>query len=157
MAATDFVQESIAQALAIAVNNSLGVADTERGDLATLVTTAKDSLVNAINELSGQSGVQIDDAAASATTTYSGTKIDADIAAAISGLIDGADGALDTLNELAAALGDNPNFAATLTADVANRVRFDQAQTLTAAQQTQAQENIGVIPSTVDLAALITN
>jgi hypothetical protein len=35
--------------------------------------------------------------------------------ALITAVIDGAPGALDTLNELAAALGDDPNFAATLT------------------------------------------
>ena len=156
MAATDFVQESAAQDLATAVNNSLGVAATQRGDLATLVTTAKNSLVSAINELSGQ-GVQINDAAPSLTTAYSGTKIDTDIAAAVANIVDTAPGTLDTLNELAAALGDDPNFAATLTADVANRVRYDAAQTLTAAQQTQVQETIGIVPSVVDLAALITN
>ncbi|OYX99797.1 MAG: hypothetical protein B7Y80_09405 [Hyphomicrobium sp. 32-62-53] len=37
------------------------------------------------------------------------------VAAAIAALIDAAPGALDTLNELAAALGDDPNFAATIT------------------------------------------
>lgn len=35
--------------------------------------------------------------------------------AAISGLINGAPGALDTLKELADAMGDDPNFAATIT------------------------------------------
>lgn len=38
----------------------------------------------------------------------------------ISAVIDGAPGALDTLNELAAALGDDPNFAATVTTALAN-------------------------------------
>ena len=39
---------------------------------------------------------------------------------AISGLIDSAPGTLDTLNELAAALGDDPNFAATVTSQLTN-------------------------------------
>lgn len=43
------------------------------------------------------------------------------IAAAIDALVTGAPGALDTLNELAAALGDDPNFAATVTALVATK------------------------------------
>lgn len=37
------------------------------------------------------------------------------VAAAIAALVDAAPGTLDTLNELAAALGDDPNFATTLT------------------------------------------
>lgn len=40
----------------------------------------------------------------------------ADITAAIDALIASAPGTLDTLNEIAAALGDDPNFAATITA-----------------------------------------
>ncbi len=41
------------------------------------------------------------------------------VKAAIDALADAAPGALDTLNELAAALGDDPNFAATMTAALA--------------------------------------
>lgn len=40
--------------------------------------------------------------------------VGAAIAAAISGLVNGAGAALDTLNELAAALGNDPNFATTI-------------------------------------------
>lgn len=41
------------------------------------------------------------------------------INAALDQVIDGSPGSLDTLNELAAALGDDPNFAATVTAQIA--------------------------------------
>ena len=41
---------------------------------------------------------------------------------AISDLISGAPEALDTLNELAAALGDDPNFAATIAAEIGTKV-----------------------------------
>jgi len=41
------------------------------------------------------------------------------IEAGIADAIDGAPGALDTLNELAQALGDDPNFAATVTTSLA--------------------------------------
>ncbi len=56
----------------------------------------------------------------SAPTASSGTNTTqiattAFVASAIAGLIDAAPGALNTLNELAAALGDDPNFAATVT------------------------------------------
>ena len=71
------------------------------------------------------------------------------VKAALDALIGGAPGALDTLNELAAALGDNANFAATITAaialkaNIASVVRHDEAQALTIAQQYQARTNIG--------------
>jgi|TARA_R110000822_G_scaffold63911_15_gene157205 hypothetical protein len=44
---------------------------------------------------------------------------------AIAGLIDSSPGALDTLNELAAAIGDDANFGATTTAAIANRIDLD--------------------------------
>jgi len=44
------------------------------------------------------------------------------VAAAVAALIDGAPGAIDTLNELAAALGDDPNFAATVTSGLAGKL-----------------------------------
>lgn len=44
----------------------------------------------------------------------------ADAAAALEDLIDGAPGLLDTLNELAAAVGDDANFFSTVTTNIAN-------------------------------------
>ena len=41
---------------------------------------------------------------------------------AVSGLVDSAPSTLDTLNELAAALGDDPNFAATVTNNIGSKV-----------------------------------
>lgn len=126
---------------------------TKHGDLTALSTTAKGSLVAAINELYallGSSGAVIDDNAGDGATsvTWSADKIFDSIAAASAALknelIDGAGAALDTLNELADALNNDPNFAATIAGEIANRVRYDAAQTLTAAQQLQACTNIGV-------------
>jgi hypothetical protein len=45
----------------------------------------------------------------------------ADIAAAIASLLNSAPGALDTLNEIAVALGNDPNFAATITNALAGK------------------------------------
>lgn len=54
------------------------------------------------------------------------------ITTAINDLIGGAPGTLDTLNEIAAALGDDPDAATTLTAlATANEVHIDNAVTLT--------------------------
>lgn len=44
------------------------------------------------------------------------------VSTAIGNLIDGAPGAIDTLNELAAALGDDPNFATTVTNSLAGKL-----------------------------------
>ena len=126
-----------------------------QGSLSALTTTTKTSLVAAINELktavdaAAGGGVSIDDGAGDGATgvTWSANKIyDAIEAAKLAvknELTDGAAAALDTLSELAAALNNDPAFAATIAAEIANRVRYDAAQTLTAAQQTQARANIG--------------
>ena len=126
-----------------------------QGSLSALSTTAKNNLVAAINELktavdaAASGGVSIDDTAGNGNTgvTWSADKIFDTIEAAKlavkNDLTAGAAAALDTLSELAAALNNDPAFAATIAAEIANRVRYDAAQTLTAPQQTQARANIG--------------
>ena len=52
-------------------------------------------------------------------TTYDSTNASGQITTAINNLIDAAPASLDTLNELAAALNDDANFAATVTASIA--------------------------------------
>lgn len=93
------------------------------GTLANLTTDAKSTLVAAINELQSEinSLTQINDAVTSTTSTWSSTKIDSEIDAAVNALVDGAPGLLDTLNELAAALGDDANFATTVTTALAGK------------------------------------
>lgn len=54
--------------------------------------------------------------------SYTSEQVDNAISAAISGLINGAPGALDTLIELASALGNDPNFATTITNALATKV-----------------------------------
>lgn len=115
-------------------------------DLSALTTTNKTNLVAAINELKaalGDAGAAISDGTTATTTTWSSTKISSAITAALNALTTGAPGALDTLDELAAALGDDANFAGTVTTALGNRVRVDAAQGLTTPQQTQARANIG--------------
>ena len=53
---------------------------------------------------------------------YTNSQIDNAISAAINGLMNGAPGALDTLKELADAMGNDPNFAATLTNKLVTKV-----------------------------------
>lgn len=68
--------------------------------------------------------------------------------AAIDALVNGAPGSLDALNELAAALGNDPNFAATNAAALGNRLRVDAPQGLAAEQKTNARDNIDAIAAT---------
>lgn len=56
------------------------------------------------------------------TDARTAAQITAEIAASISALVDTAPGTLDTLNELAAALGDDPNFATTITDALATKL-----------------------------------
>lgn len=126
-------------------------------DLAALTTTAKTSLVAAINELqaevdalsSAEGGATISDGTTSTTTVWSSSKTSSQINTAVAALIDSSPGALDTLNELAAALGDDPNFAATINTALGHRVRTDTAtQGLTGAEQSNARANIAAAAET---------
>ena len=132
-------------ALAQAIGTDVKTLTTAVGSLGSLTTTAKSSLVVAINEIAqavtGASG--IDDSAVSGASTWSSNKINTEITGAISDLVGGAGTALDTLKELADALGNDPSFAATIATQIANRVRFDDVQVLTAPQKAQACDNIG--------------
>ena len=126
---------------------------TKQGDLTSLTTTAKGTLVAAINELKtalAGAGAAINDTAGNGATTvtWSADKIFDTIEAAKvavkADLTNGAAAALDTLNELAAALGNDPSFAATIATELGNRLRFDAAQVLTTPQKLQACTNLGI-------------
>lgn len=56
-----------------------------------------------------------------------------EVAAAVAALVDSSPAALDTLNELAAALGDDPNFATTMTNALAGKQPLDSDLTAIAA------------------------
>ena len=118
-------------------------------DLSALTTTQKTSLVAAINELKNAvdnvgSSITISDSTSSTTEVWSSSKVSSAIAQAKSDLVNGAGAALDTLAELASALGNDASFASTVTTALGYRLRFDAAQTLTAGQKTQACVNLGI-------------
>lgn len=104
----------------------------------------------------------INDAAASTSTAYSASKTDGQISAAVSALVNSSPAALDTLKELADALGDDADFATTMTTALGNRLRVDAAQGLTSGQKTQGQSNLDVYSKadigdpTTDFAAVFT-
>jgi hypothetical protein len=91
------------------------------GNVSGLATTAT-NLVGAINEVrttANSAAALIDDGAASATRVWSSTKTNTEITTAVSSLVNAAPGALDQLNELAAAIGNDANFATTLATSMA--------------------------------------
>jgi hypothetical protein len=99
-------------------------------NLSSLTTTEKASLVGAINELAGSIAAidvsaqiegYINDSATASDSLWSSSKINTEISNSVTSLVDGAPGVLDTLNELAAALGDDSNFASTVAAQIADK------------------------------------
>ena len=72
-----------------------------------------------------------------ATETYVGT--------AISNLVASSPATLDTLNELASALGNDPNFATTVSTSLGNRLRIDvDTQGLSGTQKQNGRTNLGL-------------
>jgi hypothetical protein len=133
---------------------------TNQGSLPTLTTTAKGSLVAALNELkasidaaSSALGAQIDDAATVANKTWSSSKINTSIGAAINALLDNAPAAFDTLKELADQMASDQTALNAITTALGVRVRADAAQAFTVPQQKQAAANIGLGDIDADLAA----
>lgn len=113
------------------------ISGANNGDVSGLTTTAT-NLTDAINEVktiadaAAGGGVSINDAATNTTQAWSSDKIDSEITAAINALLDGAPAALDTLNELAAAIADDATYAASITAALATKANasevYSQAQ-----------------------------
>ena len=131
---------------------------TNQGTLTELTTTDKTSLVKAINELKSSitNATSINDTSTSTSATWSSNKINTSINNAVSALVGGAGTTLDTLKELAAALGNDANFATTIATQMGKRVRVDAAQTFTVAEQAQGCANLGIGNPDTDLLAVYT-
>lgn len=81
---------------------------------------------------------------AAAARTAIGAQSAADVEARITTLINGAPGALDTLGEIAAKLGENDTAVGSIVNSLAKRVAVDSVQSFTAAETLQARNNISV-------------
>ncbi|CAN5753047.1 hypothetical protein BH11PSE12_BH11PSE12_08170 [soil metagenome] len=146
--------ESRLNALAQAIGTDIKSLSIKQGDLSSLNTTAKGNLVAAINEilLLAQSGSSlIDDASVSGVKTYSSTKVETQLTAAIAALRTelkaGAGAALDTFAELASALNNDASFSATIATSLSKRIRTDAVQTFSLAEKLQARQNIDALGS----------
>ena len=98
--------------------------------LSAVTSTAADSLVYVADTT--DSGSSFSGKKITKANLFSGYATESYVGTAISNLIDGAPAALDTLNELAAALGDDDDIAASLTTLIdANETHVDNLATLT--------------------------
>lgn len=99
-----------------------------------------------------EGALKIDDTTASTTTVYSSSKVESVVTASAQqvkdDLLNGAGTAYDTLKELGDLIKTNQDAIASLESIAAGHVRFDQAQTLTDEQKTQARTNIGAASAT---------
>ncbi|ECU8779206.1 phage tail protein, partial [Salmonella enterica] len=75
------------------------------------------------------------------------------VRSAIAALVDSSPGALDTLNELAAALGDDPNFATTMTNALAGKQPLDGTLTNLSGKDVPALLQYLGLGETINLAA----
>lgn len=106
------------------------------------------------NAISAGSGISISNGAISVDTSTIATKTYAETAAAdaVAAVIDSAPAALDTLNELAAAINDDASYASTVSTALGNRLRVDvNTQNLTSTQQNYALTNLGLTASLTEL------
>jgi len=88
----------------------------------------------------------------SATKVASQQSIKAYVDTEVAAVVASAPAALDTLNELAAALGDDANFATTTSTSLGNRLRVDtNSQGLSATQQGNAITNLGITASLAEI------
>ena len=127
-----------------AIGSDIKALKTAKGDLTALSTTAKNNLVEALNEI----------------FTLANTKASAsDITSAINSLKSeimgtGVPEALDTLKEIATYIQSDETLGVSLSTAITKRVRFDDVQTLTTPEKLQACTNIGVGNPDVDLVAV---
>lgn len=117
--------------------------------IGTTASTAKaGNYVPAWSEVTSKPAVIAAGADAATARTAIGAQSAADVDAKIAALVNGAGTTLDTLKELADALGGDANFATTMTTALGNRLRIDASQTLTETQRAFGRANLDVYSKT---------
>lgn len=126
-----------------AANSKAAINDTT----ASTTSTYSSTKINSAISTAVGAKPSIDDAAPSTSAVYSSSKVETRISDSVAALVGGAPAALDTLAELAAALGDSPDAITSINTALGLRVRVDAAQAFTAGQQAQGRSNIGAVSS----------
>ena len=114
------------------------------GNTETFITSTYDTSSDTV-ELTVPVKDEDDMTSNSATHLATQQSIKAYVDTEVAGLVDSAPGALNTLNELAAAINDDATFSATVTTALGNRLRVDTAsQGLSGTEQSNARTNLNV-------------
>jgi hypothetical protein len=105
--------------------NAFRIQSTNSGTPKTLLVSNQDGIVNFPNGLQYNGSTVASQPWVAAqnylTAVPAGYATETYVTNAVSALVDSAPGTLNTLNELAAALGDDPNFATTITTAIGNK------------------------------------
>lgn len=103
---------------------STAAADATTKANAAEVNATATAAIDATNKANAAQAAAVTTAASDATTKANAAESNANAYtdAAVSNVVNGAPGALDTLNELAAALGDDANFASNITNSIASKL-----------------------------------
>ena len=126
-------------------NTETGITATYQDSDGTIDFVVSLSSFDTDNLSEGSSNLYYTDARVNSFLTTNSYATQSFVNTAVSNLVDSAPSALDTLNELAAALGDDANFATTTATSLGNRLRIDVSnQGLTSTQKTNALTNLGI-------------
>ncbi len=139
---------------AISVTDSGGDGSLSYNNTTGVITYTGPSASDVRGHFSAGTGITITSGAIAVDTSTIATKTYADNAAttAVATVIDSSAEALNTLNELATALGNDANFSTTVSTALGNRLRIDvNNQGLTNTQITNALTNLGITATTTEL------
>ena len=138
---------------ALAYNGSSGVFTFTPADMSSAVstlsgltdTTISGPSANQIIKYDGAKWINADQYGDTQVAQYLSNQGFANQSTIVAAITDSAPGTLDTLNELAAALGDDANFSTTVNTALGNRLRVDDNnQGLTNTQKSNAVTNLGL-------------
>ena len=126
-------------------NTETGITATYQDSDGTIDLVVSLSSFDTDNLSEGSSNLYYTDARVNSFLTTNSYATQSFVNTAVSNLVDSAPSTLDTLNELAAALGDDANFSTTTATSLGNRLRIDVSnQGLTSTQKTNALTNLGI-------------
>lgn len=141
--------DSLARA-AISVTDSGGDGSLSYNNTTGVITYTGPSASDVRAHFSAGTGITITSGAIAVDTSTIATQ--SYVNTAVSNLVDSAPATLDTLNELAAALGDDANFSTTISTSLGNRLRIDvNDQSLTSQQKTNALTNLGITADVTEI------